>query len=163
MLVAVIIAIVWIISTLAADPKTPPADDSSTTPSASSTPTQSEEPDEPKAVKIDEDDYIGRNVDDVRRELQRKGLEVDPTVQDNDGSHEPDTVSGLDPTRNLYEGDTVTIRYYGERPVVEPPPTREEPDEEESDDEDSSDGESPDGWVIPDLPGNGNGNGGGND
>jgi serine/threonine-protein kinase len=162
MLVAVIIAIVWIISTLAADPKTPPADDSSTTPSASSTPTQSEEPDEPKAVKIDEDDYIGRNVDDVRRELQRKGLEVDPTVQDNDGSHEPDTVSGLDPTRNLYEGDTVTIRYYGERPVVEPPPTREEPDEEESDDEDSSDGESPDGWVIPDLPGNGNGNGGGN-
>ncbi|MFE6646122.1 protein kinase [Nocardioides sp. NPDC057772] len=171
MLVAVIIAIIWIISTLAADPETPPANDSSTTPSVSATPTPSEEPEEePKPVEIDEDDYIGRNVDEVRAELSDLGLNVKVTVQDNDGSYEPDTVAGLDPTRNLYEGDPITIRYYGERPVVEPTPTEEEPDEEETDEEEPTDGESSGDWGIPDLPGdentdgggNGNGNGGGN-
>jgi serine/threonine-protein kinase len=167
MLVAVIVAIIWIISTLAADPKTP-ANDTSTTPSASPTPTPSEEPEEePKPVEIDEDDYIGRNVDEVRRELQDMGLKVEPTVQDNDGSYEPDTVSGLDPTRNLYEGDPITIRYYGERPVVEQPPA-EEPDEEEPTEEEPTDGEPTDDWGFPELPGDentdggGNGNGGGN-
>ncbi|MEU6133434.1 serine/threonine protein kinase [Nocardioides sp. NPDC047086] len=167
MLVAVIIAVIWIISTLAGDPKTP-ANDTSTTPSASAKPTPSEEPEEePKAVEIDEDDYVGRNVDEVRSELSDLGLKVKVAVQDNDGSYEPDTVSGLDPTRNLYEGDPITIRYYGERPVVEQPPA-EEPDEEESDEEEPTDGDSSDGWVFPDLPGdentpgNGNGNGVGN-
>ncbi|MFE7223409.1 protein kinase [Nocardioides sp. NPDC057577] len=167
MLVAVIIAVIWIIATLAGDPKTP-ANDTSTTPSASAKPTPSEEPEEePKAVEINEDDYVGRNVDEVRAELGDLGLKVKVAVQDNDGSYEPDTVSGLDPTRNLYEGDPITIRYYGERPVVEQPPA-EEPDEEESDEEEPTDGESSDGWVFPELPGdentngNGNGNGGGN-
>ncbi|NYI80250.1 serine/threonine-protein kinase [Nocardioides panzhihuensis] len=165
MLVAVIIAIIWIVSTLAADPDTTSASDPSTTPSVTAKPTPSEEPEEePKPVEINEDDYIGRNVDDVRRELQDMGLKVDPTVQDNDGSHEPDTVSGLDPTRNLYEGDPITIRYYGERPEVEPPPAQEEPDEEESDEEEPSGEEPTDDWGIPELPGgeNGNGNGDGN-
>ncbi|MEI7056358.1 serine/threonine protein kinase [Nocardioides sp. CCNWLW239] len=163
LLVAVIIAVIWIISTLAADPKTPSTDNASTTPSASSTPTPSEEPEEePKAVEINEDDYIGRNVDDVRRELQDKGLKVDPTVQDNDGSHEPDTVSSLDPTRNLYEGNTITVRYYGERPVVEPPPTPEQPEEEEPSDEEPTDEESSDDWGFPELPGDENPGGGGN-
>ena len=163
MLLAVIIAIIWIISTLAADPGTTPTSDASTTPSVSATPTPSEKvEDEPKAVKIDEDDYIGRNVDEVRSELSDLGLTVKVAVQDNDGSNEPDTVSGLDPTRNLYEGDTITIRYYGERPVVEPTPTEDTEEPEET--QDPTDGESSDGWVFPsDIPtdGNGNGNGGG--
>ncbi|MGY0538700.1 serine/threonine protein kinase [Nocardioides sp. YJ-D4] len=169
MLVAVIVAIIWIIMTLGADPKSPPANDTSTTPSASPTPTPSEEPEEePQRVEIDEDDYVGRNVDEVRSELSDLGLNVKVAVQNNDGSYEPDTVAGLDPTRNLYEGDPITIRYYGERPVVEQPPAEEEPDEEESDEEEPTDGESSD-WGIPDLPGDentdgggGNGNGGGN-
>lgn len=172
MLVAVIVAIIWIISTLAGNPETAPASDASTTPSVTAEPTPSEEPEEePKPVEINEDDYVGRNVDDVRRELQDMGLKVDATVQDNDGSHEPDTVSSLDPTRNLSEGDTITIRYYGERPEVEPPPpTQEEPDEEESDEEEPPDADPTDDWGFPELPGgentdgggNGNGNGGGN-
>lgn len=171
LLVAVIIAIIWIISTLAFDPKTPAAGEASTVPTVSATPTPTEEAEEePKPVEIDEDDYVGRNVDEVRRELSDLGLDVKVDVQENDGSQEPDTVAGLDPTRNLYEGEPITVRYYAERPVVEPTPTPEEPDEEESDEEEPTDGETSEGWGLPGLPGgedndgggNGNGNGGGN-
>ncbi|GGR44498.1 serine/threonine-protein kinase [Nocardioides luteus] len=173
MLVAVIVAIIWIISTLASGPDNSPADDASPTPSASPTPTQTEQAEEePKPVEIDEDDYVGRNVDEVRRELSDLGLVPKVSVQENDGSQGADVVSGLDPTRNLYEGDPITIRYYGEPPAA-PPPSQEEPDQGEGDNEEeepTDDGESPDGWNFPDLPGgdegtgngNGNGNGGGN-
>ena len=170
LLVAVIIAIIWIFSALACGPDdSPTAADSSTAPTTSATPTPTADvEEEPKAVEINEDDYIGDNVDDVRDSMNDLGLDPKVSVQENDGSHEPDTVSGLDPTRNLYEGDTITIRYYGERPEVEPTPTEEEEPTEDPTEEPTDD-ESSDGWVFPELPddettngnGNGNGNGGG--
>ena len=169
LLLAVILAVVWIFSALAGGPDDSPTSEASTAPSASSTPTPTDATEEePKAVEINEDDYIGDNVDDVRDDMVGLGLDPKVSVQQNDGSQEPDTVSGLDPTRNLYEGDTITIRYYGERPEVEPTPT-EEPTEEETDETEPSDPESSDGWVFPSIPGdeettgngNGNGNGGG--
>ncbi|MGH3353582.1 MAG: protein kinase domain-containing protein [Nocardioides sp.] len=168
LLLAVVLAVIWIFSALAGGPDDNPTSDTSTAPSATSTPSPTEAAEEePKAIEINEDDYVGRNVDEVRRELSDMGLKPDPQVQDNDGSHEPDEVSSLDPTRNLYEGDTIIVRYYSERPEVEPTPTEEEPDEDETDEEEPTDGESSDGWVFPELPGdentegNGNGNGGG--
>ena len=76
-------------------------------------------------MQIDEDDYIGRNVDEVAAELRAMGLEVDTQPIDNPGDEETDTVASVSPTSGLFEGDTVTVEYYREAEPTSEPPTTE--------------------------------------
>jgi eukaryotic-like serine/threonine-protein kinase len=77
----------------------------------------------PAEVVIDENDYLGRDVDVVAQELRRKGLVVDTEPVDNPGDKKADTVSNVSPTTGLVEGDTVTVEYYREAEPTSTPPT----------------------------------------
>ena len=78
----------------------------------------------PAEVQINEDDYLGRPVDEVAAELRDKGLEVDTQPVDNPGDKDADTVANVRPTAGLVKGDTVTVEYYREpEPTSEPPTT----------------------------------------
>ncbi|MFT4288763.1 protein kinase domain-containing protein [Nocardioides sp.] len=97
-------------------------DDTSTTttPTISSTPTTSTPTattSTPTATAtpfdLDPDDYVGRDVDDVKAELEAKDLVAVVHVVDNPGDEEPDAVVKLTPTKDLLPGDTVDVSYYG--------------------------------------------------
>ena len=127
-LVAAIILIIVVATQANNDDDDPTVTDTSTAPT-SSAPTTEDTPTEesssaPAEVQIDEDDYIGRNVDEVAAELRAKGLEVDTQPIDNPGDEEADTVASVRPTTGLVEGDTVTVEYYREaEPTSEPRPS----------------------------------------
>jgi serine/threonine-protein kinase len=74
-------------------------------------------------VQVDESDYVGRDVDEVEGELTDLGLRVRRDEQDNPGDEEEDSVTGVDPSGTLQEGDTVTVTYWG----APPPPEEEQP------------------------------------
>ena len=79
----------------------------------------------PAEVQINEDDYLGRNVDEVAAELRDKGLEVDTQPIDNPGDEDADTVASVRPTSGLVEGDTVTVEFFREAEPTSEPPTTE--------------------------------------
>ena len=110
-------------STPAPDP-TP----SETTPEETQTP---EEPQTPQ-VEINEDDYVGRPVEEARNQLRALGMQTNTETVDNLGTEEEGIVAGVSPTGQVDEGSTITLQVYG------PPP------------------------VDPDPGNNGNGNGNGN-
>jgi serine/threonine-protein kinase len=86
-------------------------------------PTQEPSPTEDNSVQVDESDYVGRDVDEVEGELTDLGLRVRRDEQDNPGDEEEDSVTGVDPSGTLQEGDTVTVTYWG----APPPPEEEQP------------------------------------
>jgi serine/threonine-protein kinase len=98
------------------------ASDTTSAPTESAS-TQSSSPTStaPTPFSIDENDYIGRNVDQVADDLRAKGLHVTVDVRDNPGGEEADTVVNVSPTTGLHEGDTVTVTYWGEAPPSTPP------------------------------------------
>ena len=105
-----------------ADP-TPSRTPRSSAPATSEAPTPTEETSSaPAEVSIDEDDYLGRPVDDVAGELSELGLEVDTVPIENPDGEEADTVASVSPTDGLVEGDTVTVEYYREPEQTEEPP-----------------------------------------
>ncbi|MFJ3030324.1 protein kinase [Curtobacterium sp. NPDC087080] len=75
-------------------------------------------------VFLNKSDYLGRNADEVRNELQQRGFEV--TVQD--GSPAPtaeqaETVADITPTGSVVEGTLVTITQYTTPPTANKPNT----------------------------------------
>jgi serine/threonine protein kinase len=125
-LVAVIVLIVVLVAR-ADDSDEPTASDTASSTPTSSAPTSESTTSEtsssaPAEVSIDEDDYLGRPVDNVVAELRDLGLKVDTAPVDNPGDEEADTVASVSPTSGLVEGDTVTVEYYREaEPTSEPP------------------------------------------
>ncbi len=127
-------------------------------------PPPTEEPDpeptteEPTTVTVTEGDYVGRGVDDVVAELEGLGLAVSQQEQENDGSGDEGTVTGVSPSGELPEGASVTVSYLGPEPEPEPEP--EEPTSTSASPTAASTSASPE---VSDSPGRGgaNGNGGG--
>ena len=78
----------------------------------------------PSEITLEESAYTGQNIDDVLNQLRDLGLRPNPVQVDNDGSNPDNTVISVSPTTGLRQGDTVTVRYYGEaRPSPTPTPT----------------------------------------
>ncbi len=101
-LVAAIVLII-VVATQANDDNDDPTESDTSSAPTSSAPTTEDTPTEesstaPAEVQIDEDDYVGRNVDAVATELRAKGLEVDTQPIDNPGDEEADTVASVSPT-----------------------------------------------------------------
>ncbi|WP_110180873.1 protein kinase domain-containing protein [Nocardioides solisilvae] len=95
-------------------------------PTRSQRPAPSQEPsDEP--VQVRASDYVGRDVDQVVRELRRLGLEVVRDERDNPGDEREGEVVSVNPTGALVRGDRVTVAFWGAAPEEEP---TEEPSEE---------------------------------
>jgi len=124
LLVLAILAVIWLVSFVNGDSDAPSTTEETTAPSSSAPATTkpSKSP-KVKTFDLDESQYVGRNVDDVLAELRNLGLKPHAKAVDNDGSHVADTVSDLDPTRNLKAGDSVLVRYYGSAPEPSETPT----------------------------------------
>ena len=87
---------------------------------------------------------MGRPVGDVEADLRGQGLSVTLDELDNDGTQEEGAVESVNPTGTLQEGDTVTVRYWGQAPAPEPTPTEEpEPTEEPSEEPSATPTETP--------------------
>ena len=67
----------------------------------------------PETVTVNPDDYIGRPVKDVEKELKDLGLVVTTQEVENTEDEEPDTVTAVDPSGELEKGDAVTVSYWG--------------------------------------------------
>jgi serine/threonine-protein kinase len=124
-LVAAIVLIAVLVAT-AGDDDEPTTTEPTTSAPTTSAPTTEDTPTEettsaPAEVQIDEDDYLGRPVDDVVAELRDLGLRVETQPVDNPGDEEADTVAAVRPTGTLAEGDTVTVEYYREAEPTEEP------------------------------------------
>ncbi|MDZ5619322.1 PASTA domain-containing protein [Nocardioides sp. HM23] len=74
---------------------------------------------------IDADDYIGRDVAEVERELQLLGLRPRLFEDANPGGETEDEVLSVNPAGELNEGDTVDVHYWGPPPAPETTPTTE--------------------------------------
>jgi serine/threonine-protein kinase len=83
-------------------------------------------------VTVEEEDYIGRPVAEVRRALREAGLRVRTREVTNPGGETTGDVISVDPTGRLDTGDRVTVDFWGEAPVEEPAeePTTAAPGEE---------------------------------
>ena len=99
---------------------------------------------QPVTVEVVASDYVGRPVGDVEADLRGQGLSVTLDELDNDGTQEEGAVESVNPTGTLQEGDTVTVRYWGQAPAPEPTPTQEpEPTEEPSEEPSATPTETP--------------------
>ena len=97
---------------------------SPTTSSAEPTPTPpTPTATQPATVEVVASDYVGRPVGEVEADLRGQGLSVTLDELDNDGTQEEGAVESVNPTGSLQEGDTVTVRYWGQAP--EPTPTED--------------------------------------
>src|SRR5699024_5832549 len=81
-------------------------------------------------IEIDEDDYIGRDIDEVAEELEALGFTVDRVERD--ATEAAGTVLALRPTGEVEEGSEIRVSYSnGEgvepQPAPEPDPTTQQP------------------------------------
>jgi serine/threonine-protein kinase len=101
----------------------------SPTPSASASPTRTPSPSQsptPQQVQVRAGDYVGRNADAARADLEDLGLRVSQRQVDNPGGRREGTVSDVSPTGALDKGAAVTLSVYGpapESPTPTPTPT----------------------------------------
>jgi eukaryotic-like serine/threonine-protein kinase len=93
---------------------------SSAPPSTEDTPSE-ETSSAPAEVRVDEDAYKGRPLDDVVADLKALGLEVETQEVENPGGEDPGTVALVRPNGTVREGATVTVGYYGEAPETDTP------------------------------------------
>jgi serine/threonine-protein kinase len=125
------VLLIWLI-TRGDDEDNPTQEKTRHTPSqTTSAPTTPSEPttsatSEDTTVRIDEDDYVGRPLSDVTRELGDLGLRIVTQRIDNPGDEIENDVAGVNPTGTLQKGDTVTVTFWG---PVPPPPTSSAPPE----------------------------------
>jgi len=126
--------VVWAVAQ-SGDDGTPASDSSSEPTSASSTPQQESSTaptttaptttapttTAPATVEVNPDDYLGRPVKDVEKELRDLGLKPTTVGVENTEGAEENTVSALDPTGTLEEGDSITVSYW-KKPPPEPKP-----------------------------------------
>jgi serine/threonine-protein kinase len=103
-----------------APPSSAPATSSAPSSAAPSSPSSSASP---ETVTIDRNDYIGRDVPDVEKELKDLGLKVDRNQLDNPGTAQENAVQSVDPDGRLDKGATVTVSYYGAPPLPASPTT----------------------------------------
>lgn len=89
-----------------------------TTPTSAPPSTPTEEPpptsEAPQTVVVDRAAYIGRNVDEVRAELEQAGFAV--TTQQGAAATSPEqanTVSDVNPSGTLAEGSAITVTFLG--------------------------------------------------
>ena len=142
---ALVVLLIWLI-TRAGDGDGDPSDtETSATPTQSetraSTPTEpTTTPPEDTSVRVDEDDYVGRPLSDVQRELADLGLRVETQQVDNPGDEIENDVVSLNPTGALEKGDTVTVGFWGPAPVETP---SESPSEAPSDSASAAPAETP--------------------
>jgi serine/threonine-protein kinase len=71
-------------------------------------------PDTTQTVTLNPDDYVGRDIDVVTRELEGLGLEVRRDEKANPGERKPGVVTALAPTGEVHEGDTITVSFWGD-------------------------------------------------
>ncbi|HEY4576907.1 MAG TPA: protein kinase [Yaniella sp.] len=79
-------------------------------------------------IEIDEDDYIGRDIDEVAEELEELGFTVDRVERD--ATEAAGTVLALRPTGEVEEGSEIRVSYSngeGVEPAPAPEPTTQEP------------------------------------
>ncbi|MCW2765777.1 MAG: pknA, partial [Nocardioides sp.] len=74
-------------------------------------------------VTIDEASFVGRPVDEVRRELTGAGLKVSTEPQTNPGGETAGLVTAVNPTGTLNVGDAVKVQYWGQAPSATPSAT----------------------------------------
>ncbi len=131
-LVAIVVLLILLINQ--GDDDAGPGDETSTSPSAStSAPSSPTEPttsatEEDTTVRLDEDDYVGRPLSDVQRELADQGLRVVTERVDNPGDEIEGDVESVNPTGALERGDTVTVRFWGPVPPESTSPDPATPD-----------------------------------
>jgi tRNA A-37 threonylcarbamoyl transferase component Bud32 len=94
-----------------------PSETASETATETPTETPSETATEPATVEVDPAAYVGREVKDVEKELERLGLVPAAVELENPGDQERNIVVDVSPSGTLEEGDTVTISYYGKPPT----------------------------------------------
>lgn len=91
---------------------TPVATATTPPPTTEEPPPETEEP--PQTVVVDRGAYIGRNVDEVRAELEQLGFAV--TTQQGGAAPAPDqanTVTDVNPSGTLAVGSAITVTYLG--------------------------------------------------
>jgi serine/threonine protein kinase len=126
---ALVVLLIWLMTRADDDGGNPRDTETSTTPTRSatqsattaSTPTEpTSTPPEDTTVRVDEDDYVGRPLSDVQRELADLGLRVVTQRVDNPGDEIENDVASLNPTGALEKGDTVTVGFWGPAPDETP-------------------------------------------
>lgn len=93
---------------------TPARTTATTAPPATTTEAPPPTTEAPQTVQINRDDYIGRNVDEVRAELEAAGLVV--STQQGAAATDPDqanTVSDVNPSGPLPIGSPITVTFLG--------------------------------------------------
>ncbi len=129
-LLLVAAAVVLVVLLVGQDDEKPTGDtrDTETTsePTSPTTEKSTSEPTTPtttadEEVVVDADDYVGRDVADVERELQLKGLHTRLFEDPNPGGETEDEVVSVNPTGSLNVGDTVDVHYWGAAAPSSPP------------------------------------------
>ncbi len=106
------------------------------TPSPRDTPTATPTTQAPTTIRVSADEYVGRDVREVEADLRRLGLRVTLDELDNPGGAEQGVVESINPTGELEEGSTITVRYWGaaqaetSEPPAQPSNPATEPDDE---------------------------------
>ncbi len=80
-------------------------------------------------VKVDKGAYVGQPVDEVRADLEDKGLETKVETEENPGDEDAGTVADLSPTGVVDKGEVITLQVWDDPPA----PDTEEPQNEEPD------------------------------
>ena len=82
-------------------------------------------------VKVNKGAYVGQPVDEVRADLEDKGLETKVETEENPGDEEAGTVADLSPTGVVDKGEVITLQVWDDPPAPETEePQNEEPDED---------------------------------
>jgi serine/threonine-protein kinase len=139
-----------------------PAADTAPAPTSSSAPPSSSSPAPPTTVTVAADGLVGRPLEEVRTELQRRGLTVQvapvTTAEVPEGQ-----VTAVEPGGVVPVGGTVTVSYaVAPPPAPAPEPEPEPAPEPPAEDGGGGDEEADEDEADEDEPGNGNGNGRGN-
>ncbi|TYL54988.1 serine/threonine protein kinase [Nocardioides sp. BGMRC 2183] len=87
---------------------------------ASTTPTT-----EDTTTTLNANDYIGRDYRQVEDELSGLGFRVRLEEASNNGDHEADIVSAVNPSGTVNEGELITVTYWGPAPEPTTEPTSE--------------------------------------
>jgi eukaryotic-like serine/threonine-protein kinase len=139
-----------------------PAAGTAPAPTTSSAPPSSTSPAPPTTVTVAADGLVGRPVEEVRAELQARGLTVQVTPVTTAEVPEGQ-VTAVEPGGAVPVGGTVTVSYaVAPPPAPEPEPAPEPAPEPPAEDGGGGDEEADEEEADEDEPGNGNGNGRGN-
>ena len=111
LVLALVVAVVYLFSRGGADPTGPSAPSSSATTGATH--------------QIRADDYVGRPVAEARDDLRRLGFDdVRTTTRSNPGSQDEGTVAAVSPTGKVRESSAITLVVWGAKPSPSESPSK---------------------------------------